>query len=95
MPTVSAAQFIAPDPNMIGGPWALCISAQGDGFVERAIPLSAKVGDVFVQAIFQLPTGDGFTGYLATTPEDGAVLSIGYGDELTPTLIVYQSGGTV
>jgi hypothetical protein len=33
--------------------------------------------------------------YLTTTPEDGAVLSIGYGAELTPTSIVYKSGGTV
>jgi hypothetical protein len=91
MLTISAAQFVPPDPNMIGGPWVLCICAQGDGFVERAVPLSAKVGDVVVQAIYQSPAGDGFTGFLATMPADGAVLSIGY-DELAPTSIVYQSG---
>jgi hypothetical protein len=91
-PNVTAAQFVPPDENMIGGPWALCVFAQGNGFVDRAIPLSATVGDVLVEAIYQSPAGDGFIGFLASVPADGAVLSIGY-DELVPTSVVYQSGG--
>jgi hypothetical protein len=91
-PNVTAAQFLPPDDNMIGGPWALYMSAQGDGFVERAIPLSATVGDVPVEAIYQSPAGDGFMGFLASVPADGAVLSIGY-DELVPTAVVYHASG--
>lgn len=89
-PNVTAAQFLPPDENAIGGPWALYISAQGDGFVERAIPLQATVGTVPVEMIIQWP--DGFTGFLATEPADGDVLSVGY-EELAPTPVVYHTGG--
>ena len=62
-PNVTDAQFLEPNPNAIGGPWALMISAHGDGFI----------------------------GFLAATPEDGTVLSIGY-EELAPTSVVFHAG---
>jgi hypothetical protein len=89
-PTASAAQFLPPPEGAPFGPWALYVSVQGDGYVERAIMLSATVGDIPVQMIYQSPGGDGFIGFLATVPPDGAVLSIGY-EQLAPTSIVYQS----
>lgn len=90
-PNVTDAQFLEPDPNAIGGPWALMISAHGDGFEERAVPLQAVVGTVPVQMIIPWPDGDGFIGFLAATPEDGTVLSIGY-EELAPTSVVFHAG---
>jgi hypothetical protein len=93
-PNVTDAQFLPPDENAIGGPWALYISAQGDGFVERALPLQATVGSVPVQMIVQAPDGNGFSGFLAAIPADGDVLTVGY-EELVPTSVVYHSGGQV
>ena len=90
-PNVTSAVFLAPDPNAIGGPWALCIAVQGDGFVPRGMLLRATVGDVPVQSIFLYPDASGFTGLLATLPADGAVLSVGYG-QLAPTDVVYHTG---
>jgi hypothetical protein len=93
-PTVSDAQFQQPDPNAIGGPWALMIFAHGDGFEERALPLRAVVGTVAVQMIIQSPDGNGFIGFLATSPAEGDVLSIGY-EDLSPTSVVFHGGGVV
>jgi hypothetical protein len=93
-PNVSDAQFLEPDPNAIGGPWALMISAQGDGFEERAVPLQAVVGTITVQMIIQAPDGNGFTGFLATNPAEGDVLSVGY-EDLAATPVVFHAGGVV
>jgi hypothetical protein len=93
-PNVTAAQFVPPDENVPGGLWALCISAQGDGFEERALPLQATVGSVPVELIVQWPDGNGFLGFLASIPADGDVLSVGY-EELAPTPVVFHAGGQV
>ncbi len=93
-PTITAAQFVAPNPNASGGPWVLQVFAQGSGFVERALPLMATVGNVVVQAIFQSPSGDGFMGFLDTMPNNGDMLSVGYG-QVAPTGIQYQAGAGV
>lgn len=90
-PTVSTAQFVTPDPNAMGGPWALQVFAQGTGFVARGYPLTATVGSVVVQAIFLFPEGDGFMGFLATMPSAGDVLSVGY-ENIVSTGIQYQAG---
>ena len=93
-PNVTAAQFLTPDENVPGGPWALSLSSQGDGFEERALPLQAMDGAVPVELIVQAPGGDGFIGFLATTPTDGDVLSVGY-EDLAPTPVVYHASGQV
>jgi hypothetical protein len=91
-PNVTAAQFRPADDSAPGGPWALCISAQGDGFEERALPLQATVGSVPVELIVQSLDGNGFHGCLASTPAEGDVLSVGY-EELVPTPVVFHVGG--
>lgn len=90
-PTITSAQFQAPDPAAVGGPWTLCVYAQGSGFVERARPLVATVGSIAVQAVVVSAAGDGFVGFLAQTPNDGDVLSVGY-DEIVATDIAYHAG---
>jgi hypothetical protein len=77
-PTASGIQFTNPDPNAPGGPWKLVVIVTGSGFLERGLPLTASVGSVPVQGIFTNPDGSGFSGLLATTPNDGDSLSVGY-----------------
>jgi len=89
-PTATAIQFAPADNDAPGGPWALRVFVTGTGFVERAVGLTAGVGAVPVQGIFQFPDGSGFAGYLPTTPNDGDALFLGY-DQLTLTNLVFQS----
>ena len=89
-PTASAIQFQTSDPTAPGGPWQLTMVVTGSGFEARGLPLLATVGAVVVQAIFLFPDGSGFSGYLASTPNDGDALSLGFA-ALTATDLVYQS----
>ena len=91
-PTVDAAIFLTPDAasSTYGGPWALRIVAQGSGFVARSMPLTAVVGNVPVLAVYLLPQGTGFAGYLQTPPPEGAVLSVGF-EQVLPTDVVYHA----
>ena len=77
-PTASGIQFAPADPNAPGAPWALVVTVTGSGFIERGLPLMASVGSVAVQGIVTNPDGSGFSGYLATTPNDGDALAVGY-----------------
>ena len=65
----------------------------GEGFVERAIPLAARVGTQDVQGIEIRSDGTSFSGWLPRAPSPGDRLAVGYRDEgLRPTEIVYRGG---
>jgi hypothetical protein len=77
-PTVEEAWFdMLPEEEGTG--WLVRVSFVGEGFVDRAAPLSAKVGDVAVDAI-SVTGPDGAVGFLAEVPPGGARLLIGYLD---------------
>jgi hypothetical protein len=63
----------------------------GTGFEARGLPLLASIGAVVVEAILPFPDGSSFSGYLATTPNDGDVLSFGFAVS-TVTELAYHSG---
>ncbi len=75
-----------------GEPWPLRIHVAGEGYVARALPLAAVVGDVVVEQVVEDPTGRGFTGVLAEVPEEGAVLKVGWIDsDLVATDVVFHT----
>jgi hypothetical protein len=78
IPTVEDAWFeVLPEEEGIG--WLVRVSFTGEGFVERAAPLAAMVGDVVVEAI-SVAGPDGAVGFLAEVPPGGARLVVGYLD---------------
>jgi hypothetical protein len=92
-PTASDAIFeVVEDDD-----WVLRIHVSGEGYVARALPLVAYVGDVQVRQIQTFPGADGFTGALDAVPPDGAVLRLGWADdaELVDTPIVFHTGPNV
>jgi hypothetical protein len=90
-PDATAIQFAPPDDNAPGGPWQLEVIVTGSGFETRGLPLAASIGAVMVEAILPFPDGSGFSGYLATTPNDGDVLSFGFAVS-TVTELAYHPG---
>ena len=65
----------------------------GRGFVQRAIPLAARVGTQQVEGIEVRSDGTSFSGRLQRAPSPGDRLAVGYLDEeLRPTSIVYRGG---
>lgn len=65
----------------------------GRGFVQRAVPLAARVGTQEVQGIEVHSDGKSFSGLLERAPSPGDRLAVGYLDEeLRPTSIVYGGG---
>lgn len=86
---VTGGFFEEPSP---GDPWVARVWVFGDGFVSRAAPPFAVVGDVVVQGIVTAPDDQGFSGTLASEPADGAHLKVGWSpDELTDTDVVYTA----
>jgi hypothetical protein len=90
MITVQDAQF-----EMLAEPpipeWVMRVSVKGSGFVIRALPLVAQVGDLAVEGVQLDPDGAGFIGYLPTEPADGAKLRVGYPEgDLVDTDFTYQ-----
>jgi hypothetical protein len=83
--------FSEPDPATPGGPWVAMVTVSGSGFVTRALALFAFIGDVDVQNIVLSPDASGFTGLLATLPNDGDALSVGFSNLMT-TDLVYHTG---
>jgi hypothetical protein len=79
---VTAAVFepVETDPNEEVS-WTLRISVTGSGFIARAKPVVAQVGDTPVEGIMLLPDGGGFLGFLSSAPPIGARLVVGYLDE--------------
>jgi hypothetical protein len=90
-PDAVTIQFTQPDDNAPGGPWQLVVVVTGTGFEARGLPLQASIGAVMVEAILPFPDGSGFSGYLATTPNDGDVLSFGFAVS-TVTELAYHPG---
>ena len=65
----------------------------GQGFVQRAVPLAARVGTQQVEGIEIRSDGTSFSGRLQRAPSPGDRLAVGYMDEgLRPTEIVYRGG---
>jgi len=65
----------------------------GHGFVQRAVPLAARIGTQQVEAIEIGSDGKSFSGRLSRAPSPGDRLAVGYLDEgLRPTAIVYRGG---
>lgn len=91
-PTATAIEFAPADTDAPGGPWTLRVFVTGTGFIARGLGLTAAVGTVPVQGIFLYPDSSGFAGYLASTPDDGDTLALGYA-ELTVTDLAFHSGG--
>jgi hypothetical protein len=92
-PTASSAIFEV----LEGGPWPLRIHVSGEGYAFRSATLHAAVGDVPVEQIRTWGNEGGFTGVLAEMPADGAVLRVGWADdvELAETPVVFHTGDNV
>ena len=76
------------------GSLVIRVSVGGSGFVERAVPVAARVGDVPLQRIVVSPDGEGIVGFLDAEPADGAHLAVGYlGEEEIETDFAYRHGG--
>jgi hypothetical protein len=85
--TVTNAVFI-PRP---GNRFDLIVT--GRGFMQRAVPLAARVGKQNVESIKVRSDGTAFSGRLPRAPSPGDRLEVGYMDEgLRPTSIVYRGG---
>jgi hypothetical protein len=67
----------------------------GTGFVDRALPLCAMVGEVEVIQVRFWIGGDGFSGDLNALPSEGDVLRLGWFDDgdLVDTPVVYHASG--
>jgi hypothetical protein len=65
----------------------------GRGFIQRAVPLAARVGAQPVESITVRSDGTSFSGRLSRAPSPGDRLTVGYMDEeLQPTAIVFRGG---
>ncbi len=83
---IFASPFESADPGV-----KLRVEVEGSGFIHRAAPLVAQVGDVIVENIVVNLEGDGFVGQLRTFPKNGDKLKVGYlGTPLVTTNIVYH-----
>lgn len=88
IPNVTDAFFERLEPGKAG--WVVRISVGGDGFVMRASPLVAEVGDVPIEGL--IINGGGAIGFLRAIPPAGAPLRIGYLDlGLNDTGITYPA----
>jgi hypothetical protein len=85
--SVTNALFIPGEGNRFD------LVVMGRGFVQRAIPLGARVGAQQVEGIAIRSDGTSFSGKLSRAPSPGDRLAVGYLDEeLRPTAIVYGGG---
>jgi hypothetical protein len=76
-PDVTQAVFeVLEDQGEAG--WLVRVSIAGEGFVSRALPLIAEVGEVPVRSIAII--GGGAVGFLSSVPPAGARLRVGYLD---------------
>ncbi len=57
------------------------VTLHGDGFVARAMPLVITIGGVWVRRYKIAPDRRSVICFLDEMPEDGAVISVGYGGE--------------
>lgn len=71
--------------------WVMRITAQGSGFVIRALPLIGEVGALPIEGLQIDLDGAGFSGYLVSEPEIGDVLHVGFPEgDLVDTGLTYQ-----
>lgn len=76
--SVTVARFERlPEPV---GDYQLSVRVAGSGFIDRAAPLLAAVGDVPVREIMVGSEGAGFTGFLEREPAAGDRLVVRYAD---------------
>jgi len=69
------------------------VIVSGRGFVDRAIPLAARVGTQEVEGVTIRFDGTSFSGRLGRVPSPGDRLEVGYMDQgLRPTSITYRGG---
>ena len=86
-PIVRAALFF-PGPS-----GKVHLHVEGDNFVERAVPVLARVGEQMVSGLLLHGDGRGFAGTLERRPRDGERLFVGYADtDLQRTHIVVRGG---
>lgn len=85
--SVTSALFIPGAGNSVD------LIVTGRGFVQRAVPLAARVGTQLVESIQIRSDGTSFSGKLQRAPSSGDRLAVGYMDEeLRSTSIVYRGG---
>ena len=85
--SVTRALFIPGEDNHFE------VLVMGRGFVQRAVPLAARVGTQVVESIQIQSDGTAFSGRISREPTAGDRLSVGYMDEeLRPTAVVYRGG---
>ena len=74
-----------------GPEWVLEVEVAGSGFLHRAFPVVARVGDVLVEQIMVDAGGERFVGLLRAFPNNGDRLQVGYLDTgLRDTDVVFQ-----
>lgn len=87
---ITGVQFEAL-PEDPASPWVMRVTVEGDDLDPGAAPFQAVVGSVPVDGIIDRINGTGLIGFLATVPNDGDELAIGWIDgELFPTGLTYQ-----
>lgn len=57
------------------------VTLHGSGFIARAMPLVVMIGDLWIQRLKIAPDGRSVTCFLDEMPEEGAVISVGYGGD--------------
>lgn len=88
-PIVTEANFYP------GGEGRVHVHVVGRNFVERGIPVEARVGAQVVGRLVLRGDGRGFAGTLERGPREGDRLYVGYADsELQPTDVVVRGGGS-
>ena len=88
---VTQAFFEELEPGAFPG-FVLRLYVTGENFRHRAQPLLARVGAVNVERIVISPDGEGFSGWLATEPEQSDRLFVRYADRPEfSTSVVYGS----
>jgi hypothetical protein len=65
---------------------------EGEGMVERALPIFVRFGDVPARHVVTLPFGNGVRAVFREVPAEGAKLTIGYADRgMTLTEFEFKS----
>jgi hypothetical protein len=81
--SLAAESSLAPESGAAQASRAkVTITLHGDGFIQRAMPLMVKIGDLVVLRNYEIsPDRRQLTLHLDELPEDGAVIQVGYAGE--------------
>lgn len=86
--TAATFEFL-PEPPVPG--WIMKVTARGEGFEPRALPLVGRVGALALEGVVASSDGTSFHGFLTEEPASGDELLVGWMDgELNPTGITYE-----